>query len=40
MDGWLLEQETLRNWQQNPMLYASALADGVHNHPHRTLESP
>jgi len=31
IDGWLLEQETLRNWQRNPMLYASALADGVHN---------
>ena len=31
IDGWLLEQKTLRNWQRNPMLYASALADGVHN---------
>jgi hypothetical protein len=31
IDGWLLEQETLENWQRNPMLYASALADGVHN---------
>jgi uncharacterized protein (DUF885 family) len=31
IDGWLLEQETLRNWQRNPMIYASALADGVHN---------
>ena len=31
IDGWLLEQETLRNWQRNPMLYAAALADGVHN---------
>ena len=31
IDGWLLEQETLRNWRRNPMLYASALADGVHN---------
>jgi uncharacterized protein (DUF885 family) len=31
IDGWLLEQETLRNWQRNPMLYASALADGVHH---------
>ncbi len=31
IDGWLLEQETLRNWQRNPMLYASALTDGVHN---------
>src|SRR6478609_5451996 len=31
IDGWLLEQKTLRNWRRNPMLYASALADGVHN---------
>ena len=31
IDGWLLEQETLKNWQRNPMLYASALTDGVHN---------
>ncbi|HYV98445.1 MAG TPA: DUF885 domain-containing protein [Gemmatimonadaceae bacterium] len=31
MDGWLLEQETLANWRRNPMIYASALSDGVHN---------
>lgn len=31
MDGWLLEQETLENWRRNPMLYASALSDGVHD---------
>ena len=31
IDGWLLEQETLANWRRNPMLYASALTDGVHN---------
>ena len=31
IDGWLLEQQTLQNWRRNPMLYASALADGVHN---------
>ena len=31
VDGWLLEQKTLQNWRRNPMLYASALADGVHN---------
>jgi len=31
IDGWLLEQETLENWKRNPMLYASSLADGVHN---------
>jgi len=31
IDGWLLELETLQNWRHNPMLYASALTDGVHN---------
>jgi hypothetical protein len=31
IDGWLLEQKTLENWRRNPMLYASALTDGVHN---------
>jgi uncharacterized protein (DUF885 family) len=31
IDGWLLEQETLQTWRRNPMLYASALSDGVHN---------
>ena len=31
IDGWLLEQETLQNWKRNPMLYASALSDGVNN---------
>ena len=31
IDGWLLEQETLQNWKRNPMTYASALSDGVHN---------
>jgi uncharacterized protein (DUF885 family) len=31
IDGWLLEQETLQNWKRNPMVYASALTDGVHN---------
>jgi uncharacterized protein (DUF885 family) len=31
IDGWLLEQETLENWRRNPMLYAAALSDGVHN---------
>lgn len=31
IDGWLLEQETLQSWRRNPMLYASALNDGVHN---------
>jgi hypothetical protein len=31
IDGWLLEQETVQNWRRNPMLYAAALSDGVHN---------
>jgi hypothetical protein len=31
IDGWLLEQETLQNWRRNPMLYAAAISDGVHN---------
>ncbi|MEP6765758.1 MAG: DUF885 domain-containing protein [Gemmatimonadaceae bacterium] len=31
IDGWLLEQETLQNWKRNPMIYGSALSDGVHN---------
>jgi uncharacterized protein (DUF885 family) len=31
IDGWLLEQKTLENWRRNPMLYASALSDGIHN---------
>jgi hypothetical protein len=31
IDGWLLEQETLESWKRNPMTYASALSDGVHN---------
>ena len=31
IDGWLLEQQTLENWRRNPMLYAAALSDGVHN---------
>jgi len=31
IDGWLLEQQTLENWKRNPMLYTSALTDGIHN---------
>jgi uncharacterized protein (DUF885 family) len=31
INGWLLEQGTLKNWRRNPMLYAAALTDGVHN---------
>ena len=31
IDGWLLEQQTLENWRRNPMQYAAALADGIHD---------
>jgi len=31
IDGWLLEQETLQNWRRNPMIYAAAISDGVHD---------
>ena len=31
IDGWLLELETLENWKRNPMQYASALTDGIHD---------
>lgn len=31
IDGWLLDIEVARSWQRNPMIYASALSDGVHN---------
>ncbi len=31
VDGWLLELDTVRTWTRNPMIYASAISDGVHN---------
>ena len=31
VDAWLLELDGIKNHQRNPMLYASAIADGVHN---------
>ncbi len=31
VDAWLLELDGIRNHTRNPMLYASAIADGVHN---------
>jgi uncharacterized protein (DUF885 family) len=31
VDGWLLDLETVRTWTRNPMVYASAISDGVHN---------
>ncbi|MBC7893916.1 MAG: DUF885 domain-containing protein [Cytophagaceae bacterium] len=31
IDAWLLELDGMRNHARNPMIYASAIADGVHN---------
>src|SRR5262245_6610631 len=31
VDGWLLDLDTVKTWTQNPMIYASAISDGVHN---------
>jgi hypothetical protein len=31
IDGWLLELTVVKTWQRNPMIYASAISDGVHN---------
>ncbi len=31
IDGWLLDLDTVRTWTRNPMIYASAISDGVHN---------
>jgi hypothetical protein len=31
IDGWLLDLDTVRTWTRNPMIYATAIADGVHN---------
>jgi uncharacterized protein (DUF885 family) len=31
VDAWLLELDGIKNHQRNPMLYGSAIADGVHN---------
>jgi uncharacterized protein (DUF885 family) len=31
LDAWLLDLEGNRNWRKNPMIYASAISDGVHN---------
>jgi hypothetical protein len=31
VDGWLLDLETVRTWQRNPVVYVSAVTDGVHN---------
>ncbi len=31
VDSWLLELDGMKNHTRNPMIYASAIADGVHN---------
>jgi len=31
IDGWLLDLDTVRTWTRNPMIYATAVSDGVHN---------
>ena len=31
IDGWLLDLDRVRTWQRNPMIYAAAIADGVHD---------
>ncbi len=31
IDGWLLDIDTVRTWTRNPMVYASAISDGVHD---------
>ena len=31
VDGWLLDLDTVKTWARNPMIYASAISDGVHN---------
>ena len=31
IDGWLLDLQTVKTWTRNPMIYAAAISDGVHN---------
>ncbi|HEY2151006.1 MAG TPA: DUF885 domain-containing protein [Vicinamibacterales bacterium] len=31
IDGWLLDIDTVRTWTRNPMVYAAAISDGVHD---------
>jgi uncharacterized protein (DUF885 family) len=31
LDGWLLDLDGVRTWTRNPMIYATAISDGVHN---------
>lgn len=31
IDGWLLDLERIGNWRRNPMIYVSAVSDGIHD---------
>ena len=31
IDGWLLDLDTVRSWQRNPMIYVAAVSDGMHD---------
>ena len=31
IDGWLLDLDAVKSWTRNPMIYAAAITDGVHN---------
>lgn len=31
VDGWTLDLATVRTWQRNPMIYVSAVSDGLHD---------
>jgi uncharacterized protein (DUF885 family) len=31
MDGWVLDLDTVHTWTRNPMVYAAAISDGLHN---------
>jgi hypothetical protein len=31
VDGWLLDLDRVKTWSRNPMIYAAAISDGVHN---------
>ena len=31
IDGWLLDIDTVRTWQRNPMVYVAAVSDGLHD---------
>jgi uncharacterized protein (DUF885 family) len=31
IDGWLLDLDTVRTWQRNPMVYVAAISDGMHD---------